>query len=158
MLHSACVNVTPTARTLPLCAVAGDSGIDEQWRIKNSRIQSGAVLWLRHSFARAFSGDSLLGDSLPVDCFALLAMTRKYFGGATLVALFLSLRAFDRMRGNQRARNPDTVDCHEAKPLAMTRDNDVSSIHRHLIASAMPRNDKKKWRCGLTARIILIYC
>ncbi|MBD5166751.1 MAG: hypothetical protein HDT12_03120, partial [Helicobacter sp.] len=30
-----------------------------QWRIKDSRIQSGAVLWLRHSFARAFSGDSL---------------------------------------------------------------------------------------------------
>ncbi|MBD5166353.1 MAG: hypothetical protein HDT12_01035, partial [Helicobacter sp.] len=32
--------------------------IDEQWRIKDSRIQSGAVLWLRHSFARAFSSDS----------------------------------------------------------------------------------------------------
>ncbi|MDE6044967.1 MAG: hypothetical protein K2F85_05570, partial [Helicobacter sp.] len=40
------------------------------WRIKDSRIQSAAVLWLRHSFARAFSGDSLLWDSLPVDCFA----------------------------------------------------------------------------------------
>ena len=34
------------------------------------------MLWLRHSFARAFSGDSLLGDSLPVDCFGCrLAMT-----------------------------------------------------------------------------------
>ena len=40
-------------------AVAGDSGIGEQWRIKNRNLQSGAVLWLRHSFARAFSGDSL---------------------------------------------------------------------------------------------------
>ncbi|MDE6045021.1 MAG: hypothetical protein K2F85_05850, partial [Helicobacter sp.] len=40
-----------------------------QWRIKDCNLQSGAVLWLRHSFARAFSGDSLLGDSLPVDCF-----------------------------------------------------------------------------------------
>ena len=71
--------------------------IDEQWRIKNSRIQSAAVLWLRHSFARAFSG-----DSLPVDCFGYrLAMTRKYFGGATLVALIVSLRASVRTRGNQ---------------------------------------------------------
>ena len=51
-------------------AVVGDSGIGEQWRIKNRNLQSGAVLWLRHSFARAFFGDSLLGDSLPVDCFA----------------------------------------------------------------------------------------
>ena len=35
-----------------------DVQIKEQWRIKDSRIQSAAVLWLRHSFARAFSGDS----------------------------------------------------------------------------------------------------
>ena len=49
-----------------------------------------------------FIGDSLLGDSLPVECFALLAMTRKYFGGATLVALLLSLRASPLgERGNQ---------------------------------------------------------
>ena len=81
--------------------------MSKQWRIKDSNIQSGAVLWLRHSFARAFSGDSLLGDSLPVDCFASLAMTRKYFGGATLVALLLSLRASTTCeRGNQQARNP----------------------------------------------------
>ena len=40
-----------------------------------------------------------------------------------------------RERGKQQARNPDTVDCHEAKPLAMTGDNDVSSIHRRLIAT-----------------------
>ncbi|MDE5816843.1 MAG: hypothetical protein K2H55_05005, partial [Helicobacter sp.] len=39
--------------------------MSEQWRITNCGIQSGAVLWLRHSFARAFSG-----DSLPFDCFA----------------------------------------------------------------------------------------
>ncbi|MDE6044868.1 MAG: hypothetical protein K2F85_05020, partial [Helicobacter sp.] len=58
MLHSACVNVTPTARTLPLCAVAGNIRIYEQWRIKDCNLQSGAVLWLRHSFARAFSSDS----------------------------------------------------------------------------------------------------
>ncbi|MDE7197179.1 MAG: hypothetical protein K2N69_09210, partial [Helicobacter sp.] len=44
MLHSACVNVTPTARTLPLCAVAGDSEIGEQWKIKDCNIQSAAVL------------------------------------------------------------------------------------------------------------------
>ena len=58
MLHSACVNVMPTARTLPLCAVVGIYCIGEQWRIKDGRIQSVAVLWLRHSFARAFSGAS----------------------------------------------------------------------------------------------------
>ena len=45
-------------------------------KLTDCGIQSGAVLWLRHSFARAFSGDSLLGDSLPVDCFASLAMTQ----------------------------------------------------------------------------------
>ena len=39
--------------------------IGEQWRIKNCNIQSGAVLWLRHSFARAFSGDSAL---FPLPC------------------------------------------------------------------------------------------
>ena len=33
--------------------------IYEQWRIKDSRIQSCAALWLRHSFARAFSGNSM---------------------------------------------------------------------------------------------------
>ena len=37
-----------------------DVKIKEQWRIKDCNLQSGAVLWLRHSFARAFSGDSLL--------------------------------------------------------------------------------------------------
>ncbi|MDE6045026.1 MAG: hypothetical protein K2F85_05875, partial [Helicobacter sp.] len=48
-----------------------DVKIKEQWRIKNCNLQSGAVLWLRHSFARAF-----FGDSLPVDCFGYrLAMT-----------------------------------------------------------------------------------
>ncbi|MDE6043949.1 MAG: hypothetical protein K2F85_00315, partial [Helicobacter sp.] len=31
-----------------------DVKIKEQWRIKDSNLQSGAVLWLRHSFARAF--------------------------------------------------------------------------------------------------------
>ncbi|MDE6044016.1 MAG: hypothetical protein K2F85_00655, partial [Helicobacter sp.] len=41
-----------------------DVKIKEQWRIKNCNLQSGAVLWLRHSFARAFSG-----DSVPFDCF-----------------------------------------------------------------------------------------
>ena len=30
----------------------------EQWRIKNRNLQSGAVLWLCHSFACAFSSDS----------------------------------------------------------------------------------------------------
>ena len=34
--------------------------MNEQWRIKNCNLQSGAVLWLRHSFARAFSGDSVM--------------------------------------------------------------------------------------------------
>ena len=42
-----------------------DVQIKEQWRIKDSRIQSAAVLWLRHSFARAFSGDSTL---FPLPC------------------------------------------------------------------------------------------
>ena len=77
-------------------AVVGDSIIGEQWRIKNCGIQSGAVLWLRHSFARAFSGDSVMlseakhlviargvslvainrvGHSWTIDCFASLAMT-----------------------------------------------------------------------------------
>ncbi|MDE5816175.1 MAG: hypothetical protein K2H55_01550, partial [Helicobacter sp.] len=41
-----------------------DVKIKEQWRIKDSNLQSGAVLWLRHSFARAFSGDSvMLGEA-----------------------------------------------------------------------------------------------
>ena len=31
-----------------------DVKIKEQWRIKNCNLQSAAVLWLRHSFARAF--------------------------------------------------------------------------------------------------------
>ncbi|MDE6044821.1 MAG: hypothetical protein K2F85_04785, partial [Helicobacter sp.] len=35
-----------------------ENRISEQWRIKDCNLQSGAVLWLRHSFARAFSGDS----------------------------------------------------------------------------------------------------
>ncbi|MDE7448070.1 MAG: hypothetical protein K2M51_03385, partial [Helicobacter sp.] len=44
----------------------------EQWRIKDCNLQSGAVLWLRHSFAHAFSGDCLCfcWDFLPVGCFA----------------------------------------------------------------------------------------
>ena len=42
-----------------------DVKIKEQWRIKDCNIQSGAVLWLRHSFARAFSGDSAL---FPLPC------------------------------------------------------------------------------------------
>ena len=29
-------------------------------KLIDCRIQSGAVLWLRHSFARAFSGDSVM--------------------------------------------------------------------------------------------------
>ena len=37
-----------------------DVKIKEQWRIKNCNLQSAAVLWLRHSFARAFSGDSVM--------------------------------------------------------------------------------------------------
>ena len=32
---------------------------------ENCNLQSGAVLWLRHSFARAFSGDSAL---FPLPC------------------------------------------------------------------------------------------
>ncbi|MDE5816307.1 MAG: hypothetical protein K2H55_02225, partial [Helicobacter sp.] len=79
-----------------------DVKIKEQWRIKDCNIQSGAVLWLRHSFARAFSGDSIkklpichcerakrarqstvresriIKDSMPFDCFASLAMTQDY--------------------------------------------------------------------------------
>ena len=39
-------------------------------RLRDCNLQSGVVLWLRHSFARAFFEDSLL-----VDCFASLAMT-----------------------------------------------------------------------------------
>ena len=58
---------------------------------ENRKLQSAAVLWLRYSFARAFSG-----DSMPVDCRAcpmgLLAMTRGNIGGATSVALIMSLR------------------------------------------------------------------
>ena len=42
-----------------------DVKIKEQWRIKDCNLQSGAVLWLRHSFARAFSGDSTL---FPLPC------------------------------------------------------------------------------------------
>ena len=56
--------------------------MSEQWRIKNCNLQSGAVLWLRHSFARAFSS-----NSLPVDCFASLAMTRKAHAKISIVML-----------------------------------------------------------------------
>ncbi|MDE7255949.1 MAG: hypothetical protein K2N54_07235, partial [Helicobacter sp.] len=58
IVHSACVNVTPTARTLPLCAVAGTLEFMSNSRLRDCNLQSGAVLWLRHSFAHAFSGDS----------------------------------------------------------------------------------------------------
>ena len=47
-----------------------DVKIKEQWRIKDSNLQSGAVLWLRHSFARAFYWGFFVRDSVPVDCFA----------------------------------------------------------------------------------------
>ncbi|MDE7447589.1 MAG: hypothetical protein K2M51_00860, partial [Helicobacter sp.] len=58
--------------------------------------QSGAVLWLRHSFARAFSGN-----------FVMLSEAKH---------LYLSLRASPSgERGNQQAKNPNTFDCHEAK-------------------------------------------
>ena len=77
-----------------------DVKIKEQQRIKDSRIQSGAVLWLRHSFARAFSGDSML-----VDCFASLAMTQNSTYKISIVIA--------SERGNQQAKNPDTVACHE---------------------------------------------
>ena len=33
--------------------------------VRDCNLQSGAVLWLRHSFARAFSGDSVL---FPLPC------------------------------------------------------------------------------------------
>ena len=48
-------------------------------KLTNCGIQSAAVLWLRHSFARAFSGDSLL-----VDCFGqALAMTKAKIAAAS---------------------------------------------------------------------------
>ena len=67
---------------------------------ENRNIQSGAVLWLRHNFARAFSSDSwillslrealasrqstgkesrIMKDSMPLDCFGYrLAMTQEH--------------------------------------------------------------------------------
>ena len=41
---------------------------------ENRNIQSGAVLWLRHSFARAFSGDSVM---LSVSVASLCLESRK---------------------------------------------------------------------------------
>ncbi|MDE7195666.1 MAG: hypothetical protein K2N69_01440, partial [Helicobacter sp.] len=53
---------------------------------KDSRIQSGAVLWLRHSFARAFSGDSVM---LSVSETSLSVIASEC-----------------NERGNQQAKNP----------------------------------------------------
>ena len=84
-------------------------------KLTDCGIQSGAVLWLRHSFARAFSGDSLL-----VDCNASARNDTRL----SLCIIFLSLRAFARMRGNQQAkksriiRDSKTFDCFAL--LAMT--------------------------------------
>ncbi|MBD5167011.1 MAG: hypothetical protein HDT12_04465 [Helicobacter sp.] len=76
-----------------------DVKIKEQWRIKDCNLQSAAVLWLRHSFARAFSRDSLLGDSMPVDCFGCrLAMTiESYKIPLSVIARGASLVAINRV-------------------------------------------------------------
>ena len=66
-------------------------------------------------------------------CFASLNMTN---GGATLVALIVSLRASTTCeRGKQQARNPDTVDCHEAKA---SRNDDRDIGYAPLIAAPIP--------------------
>ena len=74
-------------------------------KLTDCGIQSGAVLWLRHSFARAFSWG---------------------FGGATLVALLLSLRASARTRGNQTSWTLDTFDCFAL--LTMTQGHVSASV------------------------------
>ncbi|MDE7195639.1 MAG: hypothetical protein K2N69_01305, partial [Helicobacter sp.] len=54
MLHSACVNVTPTARTLPLCAVVGSSRLKSNGESKiaesKARLCCGFAIALRALF------------------------------------------------------------------------------------------------------------
>ena len=102
-----------------MCAVVGDSIIDKQWRIKDSNLQSGAVLWLCHSFARAFSG-----DSVPVDCFAYARNDTRL----SLRIIFASLRAHARERGNQQCRVTNTFDCN-----ANARNNAKCANLKHLL-------------------------
>ena len=60
-------------------------------------------------------------------------MDNEYF----LHALFFVIASERRERGNQQARNPNTFDCHEAKPLAMTQSNLSGDPTRLLAALAM---------------------
>ena len=83
-----------------------ENRISEQWRIKDCNLQSAAVLWLRHSFARAFSEDSAL--------FSFLVLWGQGWVVMLSVAKHLVIASEQRERGNQQARNPNMVDCHEA--------------------------------------------
>ncbi|MDE7196432.1 MAG: hypothetical protein K2N69_05390 [Helicobacter sp.] len=73
MLHSACVNVTPTARTLPLCAVVGKiesmSNRESKIAISKAALCYGFAIALRALF-RVILCFFVGGDSLSVDCFA----------------------------------------------------------------------------------------
>ena len=74
IVHSACVNVMPTARTLPLCAVVGTlrlkSNGESKIAISKARLCYDFAIALRALF---------LGDSMLVDCFGCcLTMTQDY--------------------------------------------------------------------------------
>ena len=70
-----------------------DVKIKEQWRIKDCNLQSAAVLWLRHGFARAFSCDSLL----------------LCWGFLENLAIVIASECNER--GNQTSRTLNTFDC-----------------------------------------------
>ena len=94
-----------------MCAVAGMLEFMSNSRLRDCNLQSGAVLWLRHSFAHAFSWDSML-----VDCNASARNDTRL----SLCVIFSSLRASVTSVAINEQRilmilALHTFDCHEAK-------------------------------------------
>ena len=86
---------------------------------ENRNLQSGAVLWLRHSFARAFSGDFVM---LSVSVASLCLESRK------ILLICHCERAHWASVAINRQGIPIRLIATRLAPLAMTRDNDVSGI------------------------------
>ena len=98
MLHSACVNVMPTARTLPLCAVAG------KYRIMSNRESKIAIFKAALCYGFAIALRALF-----------LVIRRCDFSRTHCV-----IASKQSERGNQRAKNPNTVACFR-QVLTMTK-------------------------------------
>ena len=61
------------------------------------------------------NGESKIAIFKAALCYGFAIALRALFLEILQEATYLSLRASVRTRGNQQARNLDTVDCHEAK-------------------------------------------